>query len=561
MITENTPRQKYLRRKTALWNERSSWVSHWREISDYLLPRSGRFFEQDRNRGEKKHNHIYDSTATRALRVLAAGMMSGMTSPARPWFRLAIQDSDMMEYEPVKVWLNDVSKLMREVFSRSNTYRSLHMVYEELGAFGTAATIIRPDFNDVVRHYPLTIGEYALSASARGEIDTIYREVPMTVAQIVEEFGIENVSKSVKNQYDRNNLDQWITVMHAIEPRKDNERSYGKRDAKNMPFKSCYFELAGEGDQMLSESGFNFFPVLAPRWSVGGGDIYGNGPAMEALGDIRQLQHEQLRKAQGIDFQTKPPLQMPVSMKGMEYDTLPGGISWVDPSQPNGAIKSAFEVNLNLQHLLMDIQDVRDRIKGTFYADLFMMMANDTRSGITATEVAERHEEKLLMLGPVLERLHNEMLSPMVENTFTMMLEAGILPPPPEELQGMDLNIEFVSTLAQAQRAIGVGAIDRLLGTVGSIATMKPDVLDKLNADQIVDTYADMLGVDPNLIVGDENVAIIRQQRADQQQKAEQQQQMAMMADTAAKVGGIDTGNPNALTDVMQGLQGYTGQF
>lgn len=561
MITENTPRQKYLRRKTALWNERSSWVSHWREISDYLLPRSGRFFEQDRNRGEKKHNHIYDSTATRALRVLAAGMMSGMTSPARPWFRLAIQDTDMMEFEPVKVWLDDVSKLMREIFSRSNTYRSLHMVYEELGAFGTAATIIRPDFNDVVRHYPLTIGEYALSASARGEIDTIYREVPMTVAQVVEEFGIENVSKSVKNQYDRNNLDQWITVMHAIEPRKDKERSYGKRDSKNMPFKSCYFELAGEGDQMLSESGFNFFPVLAPRWSVAGGDIYGNGPAMEALGDIRQLQHEQLRKAQGIDFQTKPPLQMPVSMKGMEYDTLPGGISWVDPSQPNGAIKSAFEVNLNLQHLLMDIQDVRDRIKGTFYADLFMMMANDTRSGITATEVAERHEEKLLMLGPVLERLHNEMLSPMVENTFTMMLEAGILPPPPEELQGMDLNIEFVSTLAQAQRAIGVGAIDRLLGTVGSIATMKPDVLDKLNADQIVDTYADMLGVDPNLIVGDENVAIIRQQRAEAQQRAEQQQQMAMMADTAAKVGGIDTGNPNALTDVMQGLQGYTGQF
>jgi hypothetical protein len=561
MITENTPRQKYLRRKTALWNERSSWVSHWREISDYLLPRSGRFFEQDRNRGEKKHNHIYDSTATRALRVLAAGMMSGMTSPARPWFRLAIQDTDMMEFDPVKVWLDDVSKLMREIFSRSNTYRSLHMVYEELGAFGTAATIIRPDFNDVVRHYPLTIGEYALSSSARGEIDTIYREVPMTVAQIVEEFGIENVSKSVKNQYDRNNLDQWITVMHAIEPRKDKERSYGKRDAKNMPYKSCYFELAGEGDQMLSESGFNFFPVLAPRWSVAGGDIYGNGPAMEALGDIRQLQHEQLRKAQGIDFQTKPPLQMPVSMKGMEYDTLPGGISWVDPSQPNGAIKSAFEVNLNLQHLLMDIQDVRDRIKGTFYADLFMMMANDTRSGITATEVAERHEEKLLMLGPVLERLHNEMLSPMVENTFTMMLEAGILPPPPKELQGMDLNIEFVSTLAQAQRAIGVGAIDRLLGTVGSIASMKPDVLDKLNSDQIVDTYADMLGIDPNLIIGDENVAIIRQQRAEAQQRAEQQQQMAMMADTAAKVGGIDTGNPNALTDVMQGLQGYTGQF
>lgn len=558
-MNENTPRQRLLKRKTALWNERSSWISHYREISDYVLPRSGRFFEQDRNRGEKKHNNIYDSTGTRALRVLAAGMMSGMTSPARPWFRLAIADSDLMEYDPVKLWLNDNAKIMREIFARSNTYRALHMIYEELGTFGTAASFMRPDFSDVLRHYTMTAGEYAISSSARGEIDTMYREVPMTVAQVVQEFGLENVSKSVKDQYERNNLDQWITVMHAIEPRKDNERDTGKRDAKNMPFKSCYFELAGNGDEMLSESGYNYFPVLVPRWSVSGGDIYGNSPAMEALGDIRQLQHEQLRKAQGIDFQTKPPLQMPVTMKGNEHDSLPGGIAWYDPSSPNGGVKTQFEVNLNLQHLLADIQDVRERINGTFYADLFMMMANDTRSGITATEVAERHEEKLLMLGPVLERLHNEMLSPMIENTFQMMVEAGIVPTPPKELQGMDLNIEFVSTLAQAQRAIGVGSIDRLLGTVGNMAQLKPEVLDKLNADQIVDTYADMLGVDPNLIIGDENVAIVRQQRADQQQKAQAAQEAMAMADMASKVGGISTAEPNMMTDVMQNLQGYTG--
>ena len=558
-MNENTPRQRLLKRKTALWNERSSWISHYREISDYILPRSGRFFEQDRNRGEKKHNNIYDSTGTRALRVLAAGMMSGMTSPARPWFRLAIADSDLMEYDPVKLWLNENAKIMREIFSRSNTYRALHMIYEELGAYGTAASFMRPDFNDVLRHYTMTAGEYAISSSNRGEVDTIYREVPMTVAQIVQEFGLDKVSKSVKDQYERNNLDQWITVMHAIEPRKDNERDVGKRDAKNMPFKSCYFELAGNGDEMLSESGFNYFPVLVPRWSVSGGDIYGNSPAMESLGDIRQLQHEQLRKAQGIDFQTKPPLQMPVTMKGSEHDSLPGGIAWYDPSSPSGGVKTQFEVNLNLQHLLADIQDVRERINGTFYADLFMMMANDTRSGITATEVAERHEEKLLMLGPVLERLHNEMLSPMIENTFQMMVEAGIVPTPPKELQGMDLNIEFVSTLAQAQRAIGVGSIDRLLGTVGNMAQLKPEVLDKLNADQIVDTYADMLGVDPNLIIGDENVAIVRQQRADQQQKAQAAQEAMAMADMASKVGNISTAEPNMMTDVMQNLQGYTG--
>jgi len=558
-MSEDTTRQRLLKRKTALWNERSSWVSHWREISDYLLPRSGRYFESDRNRGDKRHNNIYDSTGTRSLRVLAAGMMAGMTSPARPWFRLATSDTDLMQYDPVKLWLNKVSNIMREIYSRSNTYRALHMLYEELGAFGTSVTIIRPDYNDVIRHYPLTAGEYAISASARGEINTMYREVPMTVAQIVEEFGIENVSKTVKNQYDRNNLDQWLTVVHAIEPRKDKDREYGKRDAKNMAYKSCYFELAGEGDQMLREGGFKTFPALAPRWSVSGGDIYGNGPAMEALGDIRQLQHEQLRKAQVIDYKTKPPLQMPLSMKNMEYDSLPGGLAWVDPSQPNGTIRTQFEVQLDMQHLLMDIQDVRERINQTFYADLFLMMANDTRSGITATEVAERHEEKLLMLGPVLERLHNEMLSPMIDATFDMMMESGVVPPPPEELQGMDLNVEFVSTLAQAQRAIGVGSVDRLLGTVGSIAQMKPEVLDKINGDEIVDAYADMLGVDPRLIVGDEQVALIRKQRADQQAQMQNMQATMAATEAAAKMGSIDTSRPNGLTDVLAGLQGYGG--
>lgn len=558
-MSEETKRTRLLKRKTALWNERSSWITHYREISDYLLPRSGRYFESDRNRGDKRHNNIYDSTGTRALRVLAAGMMAGMTSPARPWFRLATPDPDLMQYDPVKLWLNKCAQIMREIYSRSNTYRALHMLYEELGAFGTAATIIRPDYNDVIRHYTLTAGEYAIAASSRGEVNTLYREVPMTIAQVVEQFGIENVSKNVKNQYDRNNLDQWITVMHAIEPRKDNEREYGKRDGKNMPFKSCYFELAAEGDKLLSEGGFKEFPVLAPRWSVSGGDIYGNGPAMEALGDIRQLQHEQLRKAQGIDYKTKPPLQMPLNMKNAEFDSLPGGLAWVDPSQPNGQIRTQFEVQLDLQHLLLDIQDVRERINQTFYADLFLMMANDTRSGITATEVAERHEEKLLMLGPVLERLHNEMLSPMIEITFSQMMEAGIVPPPPEELQGVDLNVEFVSTLAQAQRAIGVGSVDRLLGTVGSIAQMKPEVLDKINADEVVDSYADMLGVDPKLIVGDEQVALVRQQRA--QQQAQMQNMQATMAATeaAAKMGSIDTSRPNGLTDVLSGLQGYTG--
>jgi hypothetical protein len=358
---------------------------------------------------------------------------------------------------------------------------------------------------------------------------------------------------SVQNMYRTGNLDQWVPVIHAIEPRAD--RDIKKRDAKNMPWGSWYFEVGGEEGVFLRESGFQYFPALCPRWSVIGGDIYGNSPGMEALGDIKQLQHEQLRKAQAIDYQTKPPLQVPASMKNRDVETLPGGVSYYD-GQSNG-IKTAFEVNLNLQYLLNDIMDCRERVRGAFYADLFLMLANIPNTRMTATEVAERHEEKLLMLGPVLERLHNELLSPLVDITFNRMVASGAIPPAPQELQGMDLNVEFVSMLAQAQRAIGTNAVDRFVGNLGAIARMKPDILDKFDQDQWADVYADMLGVDPSLIIADKEVALLRNARNRAMAAKEQAAAMQQTSQSVKNMAQAPTGQPNALTDVMNMFSGY----
>jgi len=550
-------RDKLYTRWGQLKTERATWYPHWKELSDYLLPRSGRFFIQDRDRGQRRHNSIYDNTGTRALRILGAGMMSGATSPARPWFRLTISDPDMAQYGPVKQWLADVTNLMLAIFQKSNTYRSLHSIYEELGCFGTGASIVMPDFQNVIHHQTLTCGEYAIATDFKGQVNTLYREFQIPVHAMVQEFGYDNCSKSVQNMWDRGTLDTWVTIVHCIEPRSDRERDMRKKDAKNMPWRSVYFETGGQPNVYLRESGFKEFPALAPRWAVAGGDIYGNSPGMEALGDVKQLQHEQLRKAQGIDFKTMPPLQVPTSMKNRDVDRMPGGISYYDATTQGGGIRSAFEVNLDLSHLLMDIQDVRERIKGSFYADLFLMLANNTNQSMTATEVAERHEEKLLMLGPVLERLHNELLDPMIEMTFSRMLEAGIVPPPPEELQGVDISVEFVSMLAQAQRAIATNGIDRFVGNLGAVAGFKPDVLDKFNSDEWADAYSDMLGVDPKLIIPNDKVALIRQERAKAQAAAAQAQAMQQGAQTARDLSQADTSGQNGLTDVMNMFSGY----
>ncbi len=546
-------RDKLFTRWGMLKSERASWLAHWQEITTYLLPRNGRYFRQDRDKGWRRHNNIYDNTGTRALRTLGAGMMAGATSPARQWFRLATADPELNSYQPVKLWLDDVTRRMQLVFQKSNTYRALHTMYEELGAFGTAVSVVLPDFKNVIHQYPVTCGEYCIATDFQGRVTTLYREFEVTVADLVKEFGYNNCSITVRNMYDRGTLDAWVPIIHAIEPRTD--RDHKKRDDKNMAYGSWYFEVGGEEGKFLRESGFQQFPALVPRWATAGGDIYGNSPGMEALGDIKQLQHEQLRKAQAIDFQTKPPLQVPVSMKNRDVETLPGGISFVDGA--GMGIKTAFEVNLNLQYLLNDIVDCRDRVRGAFYADMFLMLATQPNTRMTATEVAERHEEKLLMLGPVLERLHNELLSPLIDMTFTRMVEAGVLLPPPPELQGMELSVEFVSMLAQAQRAIGTNSVDRFVGNLGVVANMKPDVLDKFNGDAWVDAYADMLGVDPNMLVGGEQVAMIRENRNIALAAKEQQAAIHQQALIAKDLSQAQTTEPSALTNVIDMFSGY----
>lgn len=555
-MADLTVRERLTKRNAMLKQERSSWIPQYQEISEHIMPRSGRFFLQDRNKGERKHNKIYDSTGTRANRTLGSGMQAGANSPARPWMRMTTSDPKLDESPAVKIWLSEVGRLMMMIFAKSNTYRALHMGYEELGAFGTEADIVLPDYQNVIHHYPLTCGEYCIATDHRGIVNTLYREFEMTVDAMIGQFGKENVSTTVKSMYDNGNIYAWIQVIQAIEPRVGRDTT--KRDAKNMPYSSIYFEPGG--DKILEESGFKQFRALCPRWSVSGGDIYGNSPAMESLGDIKQLQHEQLRKAQGIDYQTRPPLQGPTTLKGHEIDSLPGGFSFVDSASPTGGIRTLFESNLDLGHLLEDIRDVRERINSTFYADLFLMLTNANKNGLTATEVAERHEEKLIMLGPVLERVYNEKHSPLIEMTFSSMVEADLVPPAPEELQGKELNVEFVSMLAQAQKAIATSAVDRLITHIGTLAVAKqdPSVWDKYDTDRDIDMYSDMLGVDPELIVAGKNVALIRDQRAKAQQAQAQSEQMVQATQAAKNLGSVNTAQPNALTDVTRAFSGYT---
>jgi len=547
---------RIVRRMNLLKSERAGWLPMYQDLSDYIQPYAGRFYVTDRNRGElHQFNNIIDDCATEALDILAAGLMGGLTSPARPWFRLGVGDPKLRDDHDVKIWLAECQRLLLDVFAKSNTYLALHNLYYELGLFGTACSVVMDDFDTVIHHYTSPVGEFCLASDFRGRVNTLYREFQKTVAEVVREFGYDNCSPATRALYDRNSLDAWVTVCHAIEPREDRDPEC--RDARHKAWRSTYFEMRGDDRTLLRDSGFESFRVLAPRWHKTGGDIYGRSPGMRALGAVKQLQHEQLRKAQGIDQLTRPALQVPMSLKGGEVDMLPGGVTYVDAAGSQSAVRNLMEVGIDLNHLLADIEDTRRRIRAAFYSDLFLMISSSTDVQKTAAEIAERHEEKMLVLGPVLERLESELLRPLIDITFERCARAGILPEPPEVLHGMPLEIEYISVLAQAQRMIATNGIDRWVGGLGSVAQFKPEVLDKFNADRWADEYGDLLGVPPDLINSDDTVAGVRQQRAQAQAQTAQVAHAGMIADAAAKLGKVPTTGGNVASDVMSQLTGY----
>jgi hypothetical protein len=545
------PKLCFERRLATLKQERSSWMAHWQDLAQYVLPRAGRWLSTSNNRGDRINDKIYNNTPTFALRTLVSGMMAGITSPARPWFRLAAPDPELMEVAGVRWWLHDTERRMRVVFNRSNVYNALSAVYEELGLFGTAAMVIEPDTADLLRCYPLTAGEYMLGTSGRMTVDTVYRELRLTTGQLADRFGEDACSTTVKQHLRRGEVDVWIDVIHAIEPNR--KREYDKADRKNKAWRSVYFEAGNDPDKLLSDSGYDDFPAMCPRWYVSGTDVYGRSPGMDVLGDVKALMILERRMAQGVDKTTNPPMVGPASLKNAVVNLLPGGVTYVD-GQTRDVFRPAYQVSLPLGELDTLIQRHEQRIQRGLYADLFLMISQeeDVR---TATEIRVRQEEKLLVLGPMLERLQVELLNPLIDRTFKLMLQAGQIPEPPPELQGADLKVEYISLLAQSQQAIATGAIERMAGFVGNLLAANPEVADKFDFDQACDEYGEALGVPPRIIRSDEAVAELRQGRA-QQQQALQQGQAAMTAAQGAQVlSQTDTRSDNALTRML-GLQG-----
>ncbi len=546
-------------------NNRYSWWTHWRECADYFLPRRYKWLitPNQQNRGSPINQHIIDSTGYLCAQNLASGLMSGKISPIQPWFSLAAGYIDSAETTPAGLWLAQVERILRAVFAESNFYPSIAQYLMDLVVFGTASLLIYQDFEDVICCRNPCAGETYVDIDGRYRPTILALEYVMTIRQVVDEFGLENVSPSVRQAFLLPNgagLTREIIIAQLIEPNTDG-RKFGI--PPHLTFRECFWEWGGSASPQnnstqstgfLRKTGYHEQPNITARWYLTSNDPYGRSPAMDALGDQKQLQLESRRKAQAIDKMVNPPLVADIQLKNKPASLLPGGMTYVTGFAASGrpGIASVYQSQFPVDHVTKDLEEIRERLKFTFFNHLFQPISQfETRSNVTAVEIQQRRAESLIMLGPVFERLDNECLRPIIERVFAIAKRAGILPPPPPEIAGADISIRFVSMLKLAQDSTDAVAIQEVLSLAGNLAGVDPSIMDNIDTDFALDRYSQLKGNDPRMIRDPDAVAKIRADRQQQQQMAQQADNAQKLSAGAKTLSETQMGGQNALSAML----------
>jgi hypothetical protein len=547
---------EYLNKRVkSLVDQRNMTNMFWQNAKEYMLPDHGRDLTgsstTEVNDNSDTRDKILDMTTESAVGTLAAGLMTGATSQARPWFKLLPKNKALREDQAAMIWFDEVTELIRETFAGSNIYNAFHHYYLELAGFCTAAGLLQEDLDSVIRLDANTAGEYYLGINAKREVDTYLSVAWVTARQMEQKYGRDRLSDPVKSALNNQQTEQPFKVLNLIEPNESNGYEY--KDPQGRPFRSVQFEEGTPDEKILSEGGYWEFPAIAPRWHVVSNNVYGTGPGRVVLGDAKMLQEITKLKLILTKKIVEPPMRgtSPADI----IRTFPGGLSYPDNADGQDPIAPLYIPQATaLQWIQAMTTETQSAVRSGMFNDLFLMITLADQTNMTATEVAERHEEKLTLLGPMFERMQGEMLSPCVSRTFAILNRRGELPPAPEILQGADIEIEYTSILAQAMKAIGVRPLEQLTQYIGALSATMPSVLDVFDVDKAAMFYADHIGAPPETVRDEDVIEGIREARLAQQEAQAQQEQMMTAAQGAKTMSEAQVGNDSVLDMLLGGV-------
>ena len=556
-----------LSRIKLLKNKRNPYIERWKAIRDYELPFLGEFDDTDdeTDKGRRRDLAISNGVAWLANQAFAAGIMSGLTPPSRQWFKFGFStDQGSIEAERL---LDERQAIVEAVLHRSNFYNTIHACYTEL-PFGQAPIAVFPSPESGVRFQAFTIGSYYIDTSAGNRINTFARKIKMNADQIVQQFGKDHLPRNVQDAFNTpsRRYDMAFDVWWLVMP---NDSKRNGPSNKDMPFQSLYWvdgQDPNENGGFLHTGGFEECPVLVARYQVTGNDSYGKGPGWYAEGDAKSLQIMKKDFLTAIEITVKPPLTTDAATYQSGVNCYPGGVTVTNTQMGGQGVVPLFQAPTNLQWMAQEIQRLEDTIKRTYSADLFLMLESIDTPQMTAREVMERQQEKLQQLGPVVERLQDEFLTPIIERVYNILERNNIFPPIPDELAAelseADVKIEYISPLAQAQKMSGLVNIEQALAFVGQMAQLYPESLKMVDPLGTVKKYFDLLGAPAAMQRSTEEAQqLIQQEQQAMMQQEEEQKQLAQaqalapVAQAAKNLSdAAQNGNP-----ALQNLLGVNG--
>jgi hypothetical protein len=519
---ENQDNRKFARELkdnlSRLMELRSTWNQHWQEVADLFLTRKADITE-GHTRGDKRNLQVFDATGTHSLELLSSVLHGSLTSSSQKWFTLRFKNSVLAVDDTANEWLQDSEEKMYLAFNRSNFQQEIFELYHDLCCFGTATMFVESDDNDIIRFSTRHIKESYIAENSRGIVDCIYRRFKITAKAAADKFGLENLSKALQTLY-KNSMFDEIELCHVVKPR--DVYNPKKLDKKNMAFVSTYFEM--ETDHIISHGGFREFPYIVVRWLKSSNEVYGRSPAQNSLPDAKVLNkivEIQLEAAAKI---LNPPLLIPDDSAILPVRTAPGSLNYYRSGSRDKI--EAMQTGAN-PALGFNLEEARRKSIGkAFHIDQLLMQEANSNRAVTATEVQQKQDERLKMLGPVVGRIQSEMLNPLIVRVFNIMLRGNHFVPAPEILANQEIEIEYISNLALAQKGTQLSGIMRGMEIFSSLSQSMP-VTDFISENGLVKELINILGLPAKMINSDAEVQEIRANRQEQQaQQAEMMQNM-----------------------------------
>lgn len=539
-----------------LESDRSSWDDQWGQLCAFFAPYSAVWNYSQVNQGERQDFQIINETGLLAARTLAAGMLSGMSSPTSPWLKIGDADPDLNELPDVRAWAETAEERVRKVFLKSNTYQSLLNLYSEEGIYGSSSMMVMEDDKTIIRCQPDPIGSYYLMVDDQLRISGRLRIMNMTVDQIVTRFGYDKVSSAMQVQYTSpsgGNREQRYPIVNVVLK----GAYFGKKDELfDYPWTSSWYEMASFNEKMgvLRRSGFLENPLIVGRWKVTGENVYGFSAGMDCLGSVMSLQAWEERTARGTEMQFNPPTVASTVLDARKATLLPGEMLWADTNDVSNLMKPAYGVTFQIDGALAQIQRLEGRINDAMYRSLFQMISESDRRDVTAEEIRAKQQEKMQVLGPVVERNVEEVLAPLVMRTLSIMQRRGMLPAMPDALKGRRLQLEFESILARAQKIGEFANLQTFMGFVGNEVAVDQGILDNVDLDEATRVAAKITGVPSKVLRSPEDVAAMRQDRARQQQMAQAADNAQKLAGAAQNLAATPTGTGSLLDQALPAL-------